>query len=245
MRVLVISDIHGNSVALKEIIERNEFDDLWVVGDLVDYGPDPGGVIDWIKELDPSIIVRGNHDHAAAYNVDCGCGSATHELSVLTRERITLQFLSRNDLDWLGRIPLNSETSVDEENYYVVHGSPRDPLHGYLYYHSGKALLESSLNGLGGERQHRQILIHGHTHFQGSIHYKDILLINPGSVGQPRDGDWRGSYLLIETQGNEARYVFGRVKYEVEKVVKQLERYNLPKSVIEKLARILRHGKVG
>ncbi len=102
----------------------------------MDYGPDPGEVVDIIRGLDPPVIVRGNHDHAAAYGVDCGCGPATHELSVLTRERITLGQLSKNKLVWLGSLPLEASVECGGHIFHVTHGSPLDPLHHYFYYHS-------------------------------------------------------------------------------------------------------------
>ncbi|MCE4614268.1 MAG: metallophosphatase family protein [Desulfurococcales archaeon] len=244
MKVLVISDIHGNSIALKEVIKRNEFDELWVLGDLVDYGPDPGGVIDLIKELKPKFIVRGNHDHAAAFNVDCGCGPATHELSTVTREKITLQSLSKNELKWLSEIPLTLETELDGSNYYIVHGSPSNPLYGYLYYYTGKTLLEDSLQGLGFRDNGENTLVHGHTHYQGSMHYKNMLLINPGSVGQPRDGDSRAAYLVIEKGSQGDRFILGRIKYDIENVVKQVKTFDLPEWAVKQLTYILRNGKV-
>ncbi|MCE4606126.1 MAG: metallophosphatase family protein [Desulfurococcales archaeon] len=244
MRILVVSDIHGNSTALKEVISHVSFDYLWVLGDLVDYGPDPGGVVDLVRELDPSVIVRGNHDHAAAFNVDCGCGPSTHELSVLTRSKITLQSLSRNDLDWLKRIPLTGNAELCGSKIHMVHGSPDNPLYGYLYYHKGPAILDMSLERLQSPEAGGSILLHGHTHYQGLIHYRDLLLVNPGSVGQPRDGDNRAAYLVIDVNTDEARFVLGRIKYDVDKSLKMYERSGLPEWATKQLARILRNGKV-
>ena len=86
MRILVLSDVRGNVDALKAVVKHaGKWDYLWVLGDLVDYGPEPHIVVDMIRELKPDVIVRGNHDHAVAYNVDCRCNTATHELSVYTR----------------------------------------------------------------------------------------------------------------------------------------------------------------
>jgi len=92
-RLLILSDIHGNMPALEKILESIEkYDDVIVLGDLVDYGLHPGEVIDLLKSIGAK-IVRGNHDHAAAYRVDCRCGEATHWLSVWFRENITLELL--------------------------------------------------------------------------------------------------------------------------------------------------------
>jgi putative phosphoesterase len=244
LRVLVISDIHGNSIALKEVVNNVGFDDLWVLGDLVDYGPDPGGVVDLVRELDPSIIVRGNHDHAVAFNVDCGCGPSTHELSVLTRDKITFQSLTRNELDWLKRVPLTGNVEVYNSKVYIVHGSPSNPLHGYLYYHTGSPYLDASLEKLRSHEKDARILLHGHTHYQGLIHYKDLLLVNPGSVGQPRDGDNRAAYLVIDANGDGVRFVLGRIKYDIQKLLKMYEGFNLPEWAVKQLTQILRNGRV-
>ncbi|MEB3756138.1 MAG: metallophosphatase family protein [Desulfurococcales archaeon] len=244
MKILVLSDIHGNSIAFKEVVNNVSFDDLWVLGDLVDYGPDPGGVVDLVRELDPSIIVRGNHDHAAAFNVDCGCGPSTHDLSVLTRDKVTLQSITRNELDWLKRIPLTGNAELSKSKIYVVHGSPANPLYGYLYYHTGSPLLDASLGSLRFQDTGTTVLLHGHTHYQGLMHYRNLLLVNPGSVGQPRDGDNRAAYLVIDVNSDEVKFVLGRIKYDIDKLLKMYERFNLPERAVKQLTQILRNGKV-
>jgi len=80
LRILVISDIHGNADALRRVLEDSgRWDHLWILGDLVDYGPEPHVVIDVVRELKPDVIVQGNHDHAVANGADCRCDPVVHE----------------------------------------------------------------------------------------------------------------------------------------------------------------------
>lgn len=245
-RILLLSDIHGNSIALKSILEKERFDDVWVVGDLVDYGPDPGEVIDLVRELDPPVIVRGNHDHAAAYRVDCGCGPATHDLSVLTREKITLEQLSSRELAWLGSLPLEASVACGGHVFHVTHGSPLDPLHHYFYYHSRISQVDRVLEKLKEEYSNisNLVLIHGHTHFQGYLSLNGSKIVNPGSAGQPRDGDPRAAYAVLVCSDDRLEIALARLKYDAESVVSRLKGYGLPEHSVEKLKNILLRGGV-
>ncbi|MCC6041942.1 MAG: metallophosphoesterase, partial [Desulfurococcaceae archaeon] len=90
MRVLIISDIHGNYDALKTVLETARgFDYIWFLGDLVDYGPEPHLVVDLVREIKPEVALMGNHDYAVAYNTDCMCAQELHDLSVYTRLNIS------------------------------------------------------------------------------------------------------------------------------------------------------------
>ncbi len=234
-RVLLISDVHGNYEALKAVLEhawRSRFDSVVVLGDLVDYGPDPDLVIDEVRSLKPEAIVRGNHDHAVAYGVDCGCGPATHAASVYTRKAVSLAKLSSNDIKWLASIPTEAEVSVlGLSGVLVVHATPAENLHDYLYPWFDDSRVAESLKGFEGPA-----LLMGHTHHQFILRRLGrYLLINPGSVGQPRDGDPRAAYAIVDSE--EARVELRRVKYDVRTVIRKLE------SVIsvEEHLRLLKH----
>ncbi len=219
---------------------------MWIVGDLVDYGPDPGEVVDIVRELDPPVIVRGNHDHAAAYGVDCECGQATHELSVLTRERITLEQLSRRDLVWLGSLPLEASVECGGHIFHVTHGSPLDPLHHYLYYHSKISQVDRVLEKLK-ERYSgvsNVALVHGHTHFQGYLSLNGFKIINPGSTGQPRDGDPRAAYAVLGCWDGGLKVLLARLKYNIDAVISRLSKYELPGYALNKLRDIILRGGV-
>ncbi len=235
MKTLIISDIHGNIVSLKEIISREDFDNIWFLGDLLDYGPEPDKVLDELRSLNPDVWIMGNHDYANAFNVDCKCGEKTHDLSVYTRENITKKKLSEEDIKFLRKIPIKKEIIINNKSYYFVHGCPSDPLYGYMF----DFMPECMRNEFGGEIKVKHLLF-GHTHFPLIGRYENLIYINPGSVGQPRDGDPRASYAVYDGNNFEIK----RIKYDVEKTVKKLKEMKIREDYLERLIKILRLGKV-
>ncbi len=257
-RTLIIADIHGNIDALDAVLKSvGRFDNVIVLGDLVDYGPAPGEVIDVVRSLG-GVVVRGNHDHAAAYGVDCRCSQELHELSVWFRENVTMQLLSRTDREYLGKLPFKIlMTEYSDTNIVVVHGSPSNPLYGYLHHwlpdEEIKALLEVNIritlhpsdiskNTQRHDGRHVKYVVHGHTHYQGLRIVKGTFLINPGSVGQPRDADPRAAYALVDFENSII--TFGRIKYDVEKTLKRLDEFKIPEPYLTTLRTLLATGKL-
>lgn len=247
MNILVISDIHGNSTALKTILENSRgWSDVWVLGDLVDYGPEPHLAVDLVKDLKPSIIVMGNHDYAVAHNVDCRCGEEIHDLSVYTRLNISLKLISREQIDWLKKLRISAEANVAGRRTYIVHGSPRDPLYGYMKPDLPHDVLLNMLSlkqskySLSSKIIDADVIVVGHTHIPTKMIVHNTAVLNPGSVGQPRDGDPRASYGLLDPDSFEFKVI--RVKYDVDNVVNKLKRLNLEWKYMTWLERILRQG---
>jgi len=250
--LLAISDIHANYEALTSVLDSaKDFDAVVVAGDLVDYGPDPDLVIDVVASMRP-IAVRGNHDHAAAFNMDCGCGPKTHDISVLTRESITAKRLEPRHVDFLRSLPLDATLEAEGLRVKVVHGSPTNQLYGYLYPWEmkralcpGKARLRFVAEDVEDCDTEWDVLIVGHTHHQFSLRIGRTLVVNPGSVGQPRDGDPRASFTIIEIMGGSVVSVtHRRVKYNVEGVIRKLEEALGSSAGLEKLRGILINGRV-
>ncbi|MEM0047186.1 MAG: metallophosphoesterase family protein [Fervidicoccaceae archaeon] len=242
MKVLIISDIHGNYDALRAVLEdAGSWDQLWVLGDLVDYGPEPEKIVDEIRDMRPEVLLRGNHDHAAAYNVDCGCGIRTHDISVYTREHITRKLLSEDQLEWLKNLDLKIERSFSGGKIILVHGSPRSPLYDYMLPSLPKNILMEMIGSIADEPS-RSLVIFGHTHLGTNMLLKNSVLLNPGSVGQPRDGDPRASYAIFDLESMDFRII--RVKYEVEKVVGKLRELVKDGAVMKKLSSIYMNGRV-
>lgn len=234
MRYVVISDIHGNFTALNEILKTERYDGIIVLGDIVDYGPEPLECIDAIEDLKPEIWIRGNHDEAVARGIDCGCSSPKlKHLSTFTRENITLKELDESQRKVLGTKPL--EVIVGKYSMICVHGSPRNPLYEYFIEPE-----EDLLRSHDGKYVEQEFILVGHTHFQRIFRIGEHVVINPGSVGQPRDGDPRASYAILDTE--EMTYELKRVKYDVEEVSKKL-REKIGKYA-EELIRILLEGRV-
>ena len=234
MRALIISDIHGNSIALKKVLDVEKYDAVWFLGDITDYGPNPDEVLDIMRELKPDIWVTGNHDYANAFNVDCHCGEKTHELSVYTRENITQKMLSKEDIKFLKNLPLKQEKEIKGSRYYFVHACPKEPLYGYMFDFDPECMK----NELGIKLEPCTV-VYGHTHFPRNGKSGEYGYFNPGSVGQPRDGNPLASYGIYD-----GKFHLKHVKYDVDEVVRRIRAMNLEKKYEEMLITILRNGSV-
>ncbi|MEM0121295.1 MAG: metallophosphoesterase family protein [Thermoprotei archaeon] len=196
MRILVFSDIHANIHALNVLLEKERFDEVVFLGDAVDYGTRPAETVDALRSLNPHRVM-GNHDNAVAFGVDCLCAQENHDLSVYTRQEITLKQLSKADLAYLAQTPQEGHFEFDNLRVFAVHGSPSDPLYGYLYpwLVNGSGVFA---NTLGSPVEERMVLV-GHTHYAFTTSFADYRVVNPGSAGQPRDDDRRPSYAVLDT----------------------------------------------
>lgn len=228
MRILVIADIHGNWPALQAVAAEPH--DLCVcLGDLVDYALEPAPCIDWVRRH-ARHAVRGNHDHGAAQNVivqgKAGFKYLTGVTRALTRERLT-----RDDIRFLGRLPVSRTVSMNNTRFLLVHASPRDPLDEYCPADAefwGRRLVNVEVD----------VVCVGHTHHPYVLEVGDKLVVNPGSVGQPRDGDPRASYAVIQDYNVELK----RVEYPVEKTVEVIQQSSLSESDREMLCEVFRRG---
>ena len=251
MRFLILSDIHSNLDALEAVLAGTPaYDVVANLGDIVGYGACPNEVIDRSRELG-KIFVRGNHDKTCAGIADIrGFNYIAAAAVVWTNHALT-----PDNLAWLkalpqGPLPLEPLTDV-----LVAHGSPRDE-DEYLL---GSDHAADSVDALDAP-----LTFFGHTHMQGGFlinNSQEITfrptyheeneneswelaldrpgkyLINPGSVGQPRDGDWRASFAIYDSEARKIK--FFRVIYDVAKAQKRIRDANLP----ERLAERLVHGR--
>ncbi|MHA1616192.1 MAG: metallophosphoesterase family protein [Candidatus Njordarchaeales archaeon] len=245
MRILLVADAHANIHALRNVFEHARgYDFVIFIGDSVDYGPHPSEVIDFLREH-VDIWVMGNHDNAVAWNVDCSCGEKLHALSVYTRKMISLKKLDKNHINFLQSLPIKRETDIEGVKLYIVHASPRDPLYGYLFPHLPEDKLKEMLvekTPTGSKPVNCDYLVVGHTHMPMNRNVGPLTIVNPGSVGQPRDGDPRASYAILDTK--EDKFEVYRVKYPVEKTIAYIKALNLEKDYEELLIRILTTGSV-
>ncbi|PSP68237.1 metallophosphoesterase [Halobacteriales archaeon QH_8_67_27] len=224
MRVGVISDVHGNRVALEAVLEdMPSVDRLVCAGDVVGYNPwhaecvaairgeGETGLSDEAEAMLPDDgvpTVMGNHDRAVAFDQAYGFNDMAAAAVDHARETC-----SADQLEWLGDRP--EQRLVCDDRMLVVHGHPQDP-DRYTYPE------EYAADMLGDEA----VLVMGHTHVQGHEAFDDGLVMNPGSVGQPRDGDPRAAYTVVDfdSRETEAR----RVAYDVDKVVDAVREADLP-----------------
>jgi putative phosphoesterase len=228
MRILLLADIHANWPALKAIKDE-PFDVCLVLGDLVDYGLEPAPCIDWVRKH-ATHAVRGNHDHCVAQMVRVQGKSGFKYLSGVTRA-LTQERLSSDDRRFLGSLPVTRRATLENTRFLMVHATPRDPLDEYAI--ADADFWERRLHDVDA-----QVICVGHTHHPYVLEVGDKLVINPGSVGQPRDGDPRASYAIIDNQRVELK----RVEYPVEDTVRTVLESGLPEPAKALLAEVFRTG---
>lgn len=212
-RILFISDLHGNYDALKAVLEEVRYDEALCLGDLVDYGPEPAECIDYVRR-NGIATVRGNHDNAVAYKVDCGCSYVYKHLSIATRE-YTWASISDNDISFLKGLPLLIKKEIGGIKLALTHGSP-ESFFDYIYPNTPDERLEKLVEGLSCD-----YLAVGHTHKPCILKTGRVTIINPGSVGQPRDGDTRSSCMTLDTTIGEARII--RIAYDIDATCRKIK----------------------
>jgi putative phosphoesterase len=207
MKILLIADVHSNWPALSAIDEK--FDACLFAGDLVDYGTDPVPCIQWAQRH-ITAGVRGNHDHAVAQRVVARGGSGFRRLAAATRPA-HWELIPPRLLKYLNRLPVTRHIQLDGKTFYLVHATPRDAMDEYLL--QDEAAWRDRLKDVQAD-----YVCIGHTHLPFLLDVDGKRVINPGSVGQPRDGDPRASYVVIE----EGEVEFRRVEYDIRAVLDQM-----------------------
>ena len=240
MRVLVISDIHANYTALEAVIhDAGQVDETWCLGDLVGYGPDPNAVVEQVRDMPHLTCIMGNHDMAALGRMALESFNADARRSLIWTEKV----LTADNMDFLRSLP--QATKVRGE-VTMAHGSPRDPLWEYV--------LNTLTARLNFDYFDTPFCFIGHSHIQSLFKFSEgndrvtlestkvnrpitltpRTLVNPGSVGQPRDRDPRTGYAIYDTETHqwEAR----RVEYRVSEVQKRLREAGLPEKHAARLS---------
>jgi putative phosphoesterase len=227
MRVLLLADIHANWPALQAITEPHDV--CLFLGDLVDYGLEPGPCIDWVRQH-AHYAIRGNHDHGVAQYVNVTGRTGFKYLTSVTRP-LTQERVSAEDRRFLGALPVTRTVTLADTSFLLVHATPRDPLDEY-------AVADGEFWKRRLQHVEADVVCVGHTHHPYVLEVGDKLVINPGSVGQPRDGDPRACYALIEDNRVELK----RVEYPVEDAVRVIQESSLPEPAKGLLAEVLRSG---
>ncbi|KAA0569944.1 metallophosphoesterase family protein [Azospirillum sp. Sh1] len=227
MKLVIISDIHGNHEALRALPE--EYDELWVLGDLVNYGPQPREVVADIMDK-ASLVVQGNHDHAVAYDDDSRWSPRYRPIAEATR-RYTSSVLSEAQKVYLRGLPQQAQAKRDGLLFHLTHAMPSDPLYGR--YPTDTEGWDSVLDGLQAD-----VLLVGHTHVPILRKVRDRIVLNPGSLGQPRTGTSLASYAVCQNGHFELK----SFRYPVEATVAKLRELALPRPVESELVAILETG---
>jgi predicted phosphodiesterase len=231
MRILVLSDIHANLTALEAVLgAAGETDAVWCLGDIIGYGPDPNECVERVRSLRNLTCLLGNHDSAALNRIPIETFNQDARRSIEWMQNV----LTRDSYIFLYQLP----ERVVKDQVTLVHGSPRNPVWEYI--------LDLHNAGLNMEHFETQLCMVGHTHLpiaylsvNGSrelrwtvpnegecveIHQRAIL--NPGSVGQPRDHDPRASYAIFYPEKNG--WEVHRVDYDIRAVQKRIRAADLP-----------------
>jgi putative phosphoesterase len=215
MKVGVISDVHSNKVALDAVLEdMPAVDALVCAGDVVGYNPWPAECVEAVRERDVPTVM-GNHDRMVAHDTNFGANAMAQAGVRLAHDQ-----LSDEQIEWIRGLP--EEQVLFDGRLKVVHGHPSNP-DRYTYpaeYHAGM---------LGDE----DALVMGHTHVQGHETYREGVVLNPGSVGQPRDRDPRAAYAVLDL--DELDVAEHRVEYDVDRVVEATREAELPRNTGERL----------
>lgn len=243
MRYLILSDIHANRQALEAVLDQanGHHDEIVCLGDIVGYGADPRFTVNWVREHVKS-IVRGNHDKASAGLEDLDWFNPAARISAMW----TQSQLTSEEIEWLRNLP---QGPVQWNGFDLVHGSPLDE-DEYLIGLREIAEVSPYLE--------RPLSFFGHTHLQGGflLHRNGILraarpdsrhveatveiqpgewyMINPGSVGQPRDGDPRAAYAVYDDA--ERTVTFWRTGYDVAEAQRRIRDAGLPDVLADRLA---------
>ncbi len=241
MRYAIVADIHSNLAAftavLDDIDRRGGAEEVWCLGDVVGYGPDPHQCLELLCQHN-HVCVAGNHDWAAIGKID----TADFNPDAAAACHWTAQQLSPEDMRYLDSLPL----VIDRDDFTLVHGSPREPIWEYL-------LSTSSAEENLGYFQSQFCLV-GHSHVPLIFEYGETgacsisqfpdnaalllaenrLVINPGGVGQPRDGDPRASYAVYDSEARSVSHY--RIPYDIGVTQARMMDYKLPLRLITRLS---------
>jgi len=228
LKILIISDLHANLEAIEAL--PKEFDQLWVLGDLVNYGPDPSATIRYVRQR-AAMVVRGNHDHAVAFGEDTRCSARFRKMADETC-RYTRSALNEEELRYLRSLPLKAGCEIAGVPFLLCHAAPSNPLYEYRKAESDLWSIDPA--GWSG------VVLAGHTHLPFQRTYGGKTVVNPGSVGQAKHGRPEACYAVWQ----DGKVTFGAVSYGVERTIEKLRNLPLSAGVSDDLAFVLRNGGV-
>ena len=219
MQLGVLSDVHANRIALEAVLaDMPPVEGLVCAGDVVGYNPWPKACLERLR-AEGVVTIQGNHDRAVTGDTPFRFNGMAAAGVDYAREQ-----LGQADIEWLRSLP--TERTVDADRLKLVHGHPDDP-DRYTYPQDfSPELLEEE-----------ELLVLGHTHHQHVEQYAEGTVLNPGSVGQPRDGDPDAAYAVVDLDAGTVD--LRRVEYDVEAVVDAVAEAGLP----ERIGTRLRDGR--
>jgi putative phosphoesterase len=233
MKLLIVSDIHGNWAALQAVLNaEGDRDQILCLGDLVDYGPEPAACVSWaMEECAKSIFIQGNHDWGVAWKRDPRSSPPFRHLAACTQE-FTIKALPSRMRYFLGTLkPIRSFETVGKR-LVACHAAPSEPLFHYLRTAEKDLKHEVAIAGSP------DFLLFGHTHWPLLKKIGNTTIVNPGGLGQPKDGDSSAPYAVLE----DGRVELRRISYPIDLTEAAYANIQLAPTDVEKLIAVLRSG---
>jgi len=227
MRILIVSDLHANLEAVRGLPVR--WDQLWVLGDLVNYGPNPCEVIEFVQ-AHAALVISGNHDYSAAWDQDPRCSPRFRRMAEETG-RYTRSVITEDQRRFLRGLPQTATRHCAGVRFFACHAVPRDPLFEYR-------TPESPLWAEDRPPASTDILLVGHTHLPFCRRADGNIVLNPGSTGQPKHGRARACCAVWE----DGEFRLESLEYPVEETVVKIAALPLSAEVREDLISVLRSG---
>lgn len=238
MPILIISDIHANLAAFEAVLAdtAGQWETIWCLGDIIGYGPNPNECVDLLRQYD-HISLSGNHDWAALGKLDINSFNDEAQTAV----RWTQSVLRDDVRTYMESLP----TTLLKDPFTLVHASPRQPVWEYIldaytaavnfsYFDTPYCLVGHTHVPGTFEQENNHILVHQPNYCQPQILPQTRHIINPGSVGQPRDSDPRAAYALLDLE--TMSWEFRRVDYPIAQTQEQMHEIGMPEKLITRLA---------
>jgi putative phosphoesterase len=227
VKIAIVSDIHANLAALRAFPEN--YDELWMLGDLVNYGPQPAETVQLVRRL-AAAAIRGNHDHAVAFREDPRCSPRFRKMAKET-QKVSESLLGMEQKRYLKELPLQVELERGGARFYLCHATPTNPLHSYCQAESERWVQECA--ALAAD-----FLLVGHTHLPFLRKIGKCTVVNPGSLGQPKTGKPEACYAVW----NDGAIQLKSFKYPVGETIARIRDLGLSSLVENHLIHVLRSG---
>ena len=240
MRVLVISDIHANYTALEAVLkDAGKVDETWCLGDLVGYGPDPNAVVEEVRDIPNLTCILGNHDMAVIGKMPLEAFNGEARRSLAYHEKV----ISASNMDFMRSLSANVKVCGEAT---LAHGSPRDPLWEYIvnglaarlnfdYFDTPWCFVgHSHIQSIFSYNGNNDRVVFDQTKPNQTINLHPKLILNSGSVGQPRDRDPRAAYAIYDTEART--WLPRRVAYNIVEVQDRIRAAGLPEKHAARIA---------